>query len=179
MISAEHDNEKAIILLKHLALSTRGSAAKAQSRKKVRQQIAKIKRLSKTPMLQRQLLELEEMLQRTLEREKNILRHQHIEEVAQKSLKHRIELLEMKLAKYLATKKARLKRIRNLEQKISGDLKKKSKEVGKLRTQVIAIEQLYKKLKQEGNYPKQKLASLKKKIDVLKKKVKTKSSKKK
>lgn len=172
MISVEHDPEKALVLLKHLAISARRYKETEKSQKQVQLQIEKIRSMSKTPALRRQLLQLEEMLHRTLEREKNILRHQHIEEVAQRTLKHRIQDLELKLAKYLSTRKSRMRRIKQLESRISGDLKKKSKEVGKLRKQVLLIEQLYKKLQQEGGYPKKKLASLKKKIGVLKKKTK-------
>jgi predicted RNA binding protein with dsRBD fold (UPF0201 family) len=174
MISEDHDSEKAAILLKHLAISSKSYEEKDESRKKVKDQIEKIKKLSKTPALRRQLLHLEEMLHKTLEREKNILRHQHIEEVAQKTLKHRIEELEIKLSKYLATRKSRMRRINQLERKIGGDLRKKSKEVDKLRRQVLAIEQLYKKLRSEGGYPSKKLSALKKKIASLKKKTKKK-----
>jgi hypothetical protein len=172
MISAEYDTEKAVVLLKHLAISNKGYEAKELSRQKVKEQLLRIKKLSKTPELRKQLLELEEMLHKTMQREQNILRHQHIEEVAQIDLKHKIEQLELKLAKYLATRKARIGRIKALESRISGDLTKKSREVYVLRRQVLAIEQLYSRLKAEGNYPKQKLAMLKKKIDVLKHKTK-------
>lgn len=113
------------------------------------------------------LNELETNVQNLINREKRILKAQEEENLFQSELQKKIDALDGKLHRYLEQSSARDERIRDIEKKIEGKMKKRD-ELAELQGQLEGLEVMYFKLKRRNIQAPEILGKLQHRIKELK-----------
>jgi chromosome segregation ATPase len=165
------DPIKARIALHYLAKATKKLHEREESRKKLAAQLKQLKKIS-TNTLQKHLTELEKRINETVRIENKILKSQSQEDYFHEELKNKINVLEGKLGKYMDTKEAREKRIKELEEKMEEKQQPKHEISLDIKESIQKMEKIYEEAKKSGKYSKKDLDRIKKRINTLKNKLK-------
>lgn len=169
-IEKETDLGKARVLLYYLGKSKRKIEERDFARRKLEIKLSQLKKIS-TESVKKHVEELEMHIADTIRKEKGILTAQISEESEHKSIAEKIDLLEKKLGRYLDTRDARQKRIKELELKIKSEVSTKREEMGDIAQQIRTLEKIYNEAKKNKKFPKARLSAVQKKIETLKEKL--------
>ncbi len=169
-IEKETDLGKARRLLYYLGKSKKKIEERDFARRKLEIKLSQLKKIS-TESVKKHVEELERHIADTIRKEKGILTAQISEESEHKSIAEKIDLLEKKLGRYMDTRDARQKRIRELEQKIKSEAGTKREEVSDIAQQIRTLEKIYNEAKKNKKFPKARLSAVQKKIETLKEKL--------
>ena len=172
MISpADVDMEKTEIILRHLAKAEKTVESKDIAKKRLAEQVAKLKKVSRAKTYKKEIKELEKRLGVVLEKEDEIIRHQRAKASSSLRMRDKVAALEKRLSRYLKTKKQRESRIAELEEKIRKRAVIERHEVDVLEQQIVHLEGLFEKIGKEKTYTKTELGNVRKKINALKKRL--------
>ncbi|MEM4263895.1 MAG: hypothetical protein QW666_03305 [Candidatus Woesearchaeota archaeon] len=170
-LEKEFDLGKARVLLYYLGRSKKKLEEREFARRKLETKIKQLKKIS-TESVKKHVEELERHIADALRKEKGILTAQMNEENEHKSIAEKIELLEKKLGRYLETREARQRRIKELEAKIKAQTGTKREEISDIAHQIRSLEKIYNEAKKNKKFPKARLSAVKRKIEILKEKLK-------
>lgn len=165
------DPEKTRILLSHLMRAVNKVGKRKEAKRKLEEQVQKLKKSTKAKSTRKEIRELEKRLADVLEKEEEILRHQKTREISGRRLRDRIHELEAKLSKYIESKRQREKRIAGLEEKIRKKFSAEKRQVDILEEQLVHLERLFDKISGDRKYTKTQINSVRKKIDSLRKRL--------
>ncbi len=167
----EVDPEKTRILLSHLMRAMRSVEGKREAKKKLDEQIEKLKKSTRAKTARKEIKELEKRLAEVLEKEEEIIRHQKTREISSMNIRERIHELEGKLSRYIELKRKRDKRVVELESKIKKKFSVEKRQVDILEEQLVHLEGLFGKISSDKKYTKSQISNVKKKIGSLKKRL--------
>ncbi len=166
------DPIKARIALHYLAKATKKFHDRENSKKKLAAQLKQLKKIS-TNTLQKHLTELEKRINETVRIENKILKSQSQEDHFHEELKNKINVLEGKLGKYMDTKDAREKRIKELEEKMTDKPQHKQEKILEVQEAIHGLEKTYEEAKKAKIYSKTDMERIKTRINALKSKLKS------
>lgn len=176
MISPDVDARKAKTLLLYLSLAKHKIDQREFARKKLDAKISALKNVS-TSSIKKHVEDLEKDIAEAIKKEHKIVTSQKVENQFHKELVDKIDKLEGRLEKYLATKEARKKRIQQLEDKIKQKLVSRKEKIREIKDSIKHLEELYKKAKKDKKVSRMRLKSIKSKIEKLKAQLKVKAKK--
>lgn len=168
MISPDVDIEKTRLLLKHLGKSTGKLKKKDIAKEELKDQIKKLKKTIKSKAYKKEMKVLEKKLSEVLEKEEEIIRHHKTRDAVNRRIREKIESLEHKLTRYIATKRLRERRIDELESTIKRKAAVEQKEIEILEDQIISLETLFEKISSDRTYSEKEIQRVRIKIENLK-----------
>ncbi|MBN2112478.1 hypothetical protein JW707_05265 [Candidatus Woesearchaeota archaeon] len=171
MISPDVDIEKTRLLLKHLGRSSARIKQKDTAKEELKDQIKKLKKTIKSKAYKKEMKVLEKKLAGVLEKEEEIIRHHKAREAANRRIREKIESLENKLTRYIATKKLRERRVEELQSTIKRRFSVEQKEIEILEEQIMNLETLFERIRHDKKYTEKELGRVKSKIEILKKRL--------
>lgn len=166
----EVDSDKSQTMFLRLLISSKKLQETEVSRKELMEHLEKLRDIKVNKGFEKHLDELDKKLADLLEKERSLLISQKREHNIHENLHKRIRALEEKLTGYLEFKKKRMSRIKELEEKIQKRMQEKDK-IAKLQGQIEGLDIVFESLQKSGSYPPEKLARLQEKISSLKEQV--------
>ncbi len=166
------DLGKSRILFEHLIRATKSYNERETAREKLQLQIKKLKNLS-TKSLRTHIDELQKRIDESITKEKRISSYQQREEIVHQKLQEKIRILEEKLGRYLDTRESRIKRIRELEDKIKNGVATKNEKVAIIEQKIQKLETLYRNARKDKKSSKKRLEEIRNRITSMKKQLKS------
>ena len=165
------DFEQARSYKKYLIHSYKRFAKKEEALADIKQQVKKLKKMA-TPGVQERIKLLEQKIKASAEKEKELERHLADEMQYHTKLQDKITALHTKLDTFLATKHKRLKRAKELEEKVFHLLAGKREKLKRLKQDLAMLEKIHKQLQKEKKHPAHKIKKVNERIQDVHKKIK-------
>jgi uncharacterized phage infection (PIP) family protein YhgE len=154
--------------IRHLCLAAKAIEEKDRAKQELNSRLMSLRKMAaskKHTMLSKGLKDLEEHIDRTIEKEKKAAYLRAHEPLHEEKLRTKMQELDSKLKVYTDAYSERQEKIAKLEKKISNRTER-NKEISEIRSLMASLDRKY------DNYPKNssdaKLAQIKEKIDLLK-----------